>query len=364
MVNYTGIIYEDREDAYGTDQFKKDKHPQYYIRDDGHSPDLNVQDFDEEDVRNGLDEFRNGYYEPEGDLSLSAHTASLPTVLYGVMGLYKYQNNVDTASDDAPLNSHEFWIGDKLERPAFSADFTSGDFLLKRIFGGLFDSLEWDANLNKTTLDLSMIYKTEALKKISLESYKTNFNMLKAIPLVGYDYTVEIGSEEDGMNTSSNCFNDFKLTIENNHQTGDDARCLGSITYGFKPIMESCNIEAEAVTKFNRRNYEFIVGAMHNHYEPNSGGWNSPAPCKEFTKRVMVKAQSCVDPDEYVLIIFPKCRVTVEPVDADSNVLEATLKLKPFNTETVTLSNNVTVTTPLYIKVITRANRVAPDITE
>ncbi|WP_292475445.1 hypothetical protein [Methanosphaera sp.] len=364
MVNYVGIVYEDAGDAYGTDQFKKNKSPAYYIHDDGHSPDLNVQDFDEEDTRNGLDEFRNGYFEPEGDLSLSAHTSSLPTILYGVMGLYKYNSNIETASDGTKLNIHEFWIGDKFERPAFSGDFTSGDFLLKRVFGGLFDSMEWDANLNKTKIDLSMIYKTESIKQISLESYRSNFSMLKAIPLVGYDYTVQIGDENDDINTTSNCFNDFKLTIENNHQTGDDARCLGSISYGFKPNMESCNIEAEAVTKFNRRNYEFIIGAMHNEYNPNSGGWNSPAPCKEFTKKVTVKAQSCVDPDEYVLMVFPKCRITVDPIEADSNVLEATLKIKPFNTESVTLSNNMVKTTPLYIKVVTRATRVAPDIIE
>lgn len=364
MVNYTGFLYEEESDTYGTDQFKKNRTPEFYIRDDGHSPDLNIQDFDDEEIRNGVDEFRNGYYEPEGDLSLTAHTKSVPTIFYGVMGLYKFTENVATAeADNRQLNCHEFWIGDRLERPAFSADFTSGDFLIKRVFGGLFDSMEWDANLQKTTIDLSMIYKNEAVKKINLESYKYNFNLLKTLPLVGYDYTVQIGEQNENMNSSSNCFNDFKLTIENNHQTGDDARCLGSITYGFKPIMESCNVECEAVTKFNRRNYEFIVGAMHNEYDPNEGGWNSPKPCVEFTKKVTVKAQSCIDPDEYVLFVFPKCRVTLDPIDADSNVLEATLKLKPLNTETVRFNDNTQIRTSTYVKVVTSAPRVAPDIT-
>lgn len=365
MVNYTGIVYEEAEDKYGTDQFKKSRSPQFYIHDDGHSPDLNIQDFDQEDVRNGLDEFRNGYLEPEGDLSLSAHTKSAPTILYGVMGLYKFTQNTATASDGTQLNTHEFWIGDRMERPSFNADFTSGDFLLQRIFGGIFDSMEWDANLQKTTVDLSMIYKDEAVKKIPLESYRENFSMLKTLPLVGYDYTVQIGSEEDGMNSTSNCFNDFKLTIENNHQTGDDARCLGSISYGFKPVMESCNIEAEAVTKFTRRNYEFIIGAKHNEYSPNADGWNRYAPCKEFTKQVIVKAQSCIDPDEYVLFKMPKCRVTLDPIDADGNVLEATLKLAPFSTEQVLMADNTTrKRTPLYVRVVTRATRVGPDILE
>lgn len=363
MVNYTGIVYEPAEDKYGTDQFKKNKKPTFYLHDDGHTPDLNIQDFDDEDVRNGLDEFRNGYFEPEGDLSLTAHTKSAPTIFYGVLGLYKFTANTGTASDGRTLNTHEFWIGDKLERPSFNADFTSGDFLLKRIFGGLFDSMEWDANLNKTTVDLSIKYKTEAQKLIHLESYRENFNMLKTLPLVGYDYTVQIGDPEDEMNSTSNCFNDFKLTIENNHQTGDDARCLGGISYGFKPIMENCNVEAEAVTKFNRRNYEFITSAAHNEYNPNSDGWNAPAPCKEFTKQVIVKAQSCIDPDEYVLFKMPKCRVTLDPIDATSNVLEATLKLKPFNTEQVLMADGTTrKKTSLYIRVITSAPRVDVDI--
>ncbi|WP_323736276.1 hypothetical protein PXD04_10395 [Methanosphaera sp. ISO3-F5] len=366
MVNYTGIVYEDANDPYGTDQFKKNKSPQFYLHDDGHSPDLNIQDFDDEDVRNGLDEFRNGYFEPEGDLSLTAHTKSAPTVFYGVCGLYKFTENTGTAtSDGRKLNTHEFWIGDRMERPSFNADFTSGDFLLKRIFGGIFDSMEWDANLQKTTVDLSMIYKNEAIKKIALESYRNNFNMLKTLPLVGYDYTVQIGDPEDGMNSSSNCFNDFKLTIENNHQTGDDARCLGSITYGFKPIMENCNVEAEAVTKWNRRNYEFIAGAMHNEYNPNEDGWNTYKPCKEFTKPVVVAAQSCIDPDESITFKMPKCRVTLEPIEADSNVLEATLKLKPFNTEQVMMADGTTKKkTSLYIRVITSSPRVGPDILE
>ena len=180
MVNYTGIVYEDSADAYGTDQFKKNKKPTFYLHDDGHSPDLNIQDFDSEDVRNGLDESRNGYFEPSGDLSLTAHTKSIPTILYGVIGLYKFTANTGTAeSDGRQLNMHEFWIGDRLERPAFSADFTSGDFLLKRIFGGIFNTMEWDANLNKTKIDLGMIYKNEAVKKIALESYRENFSMLK-----------------------------------------------------------------------------------------------------------------------------------------------------------------------------------------
>jgi len=363
MVNYCGIVYEDPEDSYGTDQSLKGKKPQFYIHDDGHSPDMNQQDFDDEDVRNGLDEYRNGYFEPEGDLSLSAHTKSVPTILYGVMGLYKFTENVDVATGDgAILNCHELWIGDKLERPCFNADFTSGDFLLKRIFGGIFDKMEWDANLNKTKIDLSMIYKTERVKDINLESYKAQFNMLKALPLVGYDYTVQVGSQDDPL-AYSNCFNDLKITIENNHQTGDDARCLGSIYYGFKPMMESCNIEIEATTKFNRRNYEFIIGAMHNKYEPNDSGWNAPKPCEEFTKRVAIKAQSCVDPNENVLFIFPKCRVRIEPIKADSNILEATLKLKPFNTETVKMADDTTnKRTSMYVKVITRSGRVGPDI--
>lgn len=364
MVNYTGIVYEDAGDVYGTDQFAKNKSPDFYVHDNGHSPDLNFQDFDDEETRNGLDEYRNGYMEPEGELSLSAHTKSVPTILYGVMGLYKYTANIGTASDNKKLNCHEFWIGDKLERPAFNADFTSGDFLLSRIFGGLFDSMEWDANLNKTTIDLNYIFKTMKDKQIPLESYRQNFDMLKTLPLVGYDYTVQIGNQNEGMTSSSNCFNDFKLTINNNHQTGDDARCLGSVTYGFKPVMESCSVEAEAVTKFTRRNFAFIMGAKYNEYNPDNDGWVSPAPCKEFTKPVIVKAQSCIDPDEYVLFTFPKCRVTLDPISADNNVLEATLKLKPFTTETVTMQDNSSKRTSLYVKVVTRSGRVAADIIE
>jgi hypothetical protein len=132
--------------------------------------------------------------------------------------------------------------------------------------------------------------------------------------------------------------------------------------YGFKPTMESCNIEIEATTKFDRRNYTFIVGAMHNGYNPNSNRWNTLQVCKTFNKKVVLKARSCIDPDEYILFRFPKCRVTLDPIDGDSNVIEATLKLQPFTTEQVLLHDDETrKTTPMYAKVVTSAGRVAKD---
>lgn len=362
MVNYFGMVYEDPSDSYGTNVFQQNRLPEFYINDNGHSPDLNVQDFDEEDVHNGLTEFRNGYFEPEGELSLSADVRSVPTYLYGLMGLYKFTENGETLTDgETTLNVHEFWIGDKLERPAWAADFTSSDLLLSRVFGGLFDSMEWNGGLGKTTVDLKYIFKTMHDKNISLESYRSNFTTLKTIPIVGYDYTVQIGNPSDG---GSGKFKEFTLTVENNHQTGDDARCLGSITYSYKPLMENCNIELEAVTRLDRSNFEFIMGARHNSNTPGASGWYSPKACEEFTKSVMIKARSCVNNTDYIIFTFPKCRITLEPIEADGNVIDVTLKLKPFRTEKVTLLDTTKKITPMYVKVVNSSPRVGPDILE
>jgi hypothetical protein len=369
MANYVGIVYTDDGKKYGWDSFSEDKKPQFYLKNDSQSPDLNIEDFDNEDVRNGLDEYRNGYPEPQGDVSITAHTKSAPTVLYGVMGNYIYTPQAITSESDPDkkLNVHEFWIGENLERPEWCGEFSYSDFFLKRIYGAIMDSMTWNATLDKTTVELGFIYQKEAVKDIYLEAYKDNFNLLKALPLVGYDYEIAIidpEADEEAIiqDYSSQCFKELTITIENNHTTGEDARCLGSMYYGFKPTMESCNIEIEATTKFDRRNYTFIVGAMHNGYNPNSNRWNTLQVCKTFNKKVVLKARSCIDPDEYILFRFPKCRVTLDPIDGDSNVIEATLKLQPFTTEQVLLHDDETrKTTPMYAKVVTSAGRVAKD---
>lgn len=374
MANYVGIVYTTDGHRYGWDTFAEGKKtPQFYLKNDSQSPDLNIGDFDNEDVRNGLDEYRNGYPEPQGDVTVTAHTKSAPTILYGVLGNYIFTANgvtieaEDENEEDRTLNVHEFWVGENLERPEWCGEFAYSDFLVKRIFGAIFDSMTWNATLDKTTVELGLIYRDEAVKDIYLEAYKDNFNLLKALPLVGYDYEVailDLDAEEEQLleDYASQCFKEVTITVENNHATGEDARCLGSMLYSYKPTMESCNIELEATTKFDRRNYEFIVGAMHNGYNPNSNRWNKLQACQTFNKKVILKARSCINPDEYIEFRFPKCRVTLDPIDGDSNVLEATLKLQPFTTEQVLLHDEQTrKTTPMYVKVVTTAGRVDVD---
>jgi hypothetical protein len=284
------------------------------------------------------------------------------------MGNYIFTPNAVTSDteENKTLNVHEFWIGENLERPEWCGEFAYSDFLVKRIYGAIMDSMTWNATLDKTTIELGLIYQDEAVKKTFLEAYRQTFNMLKALPLVGYDYTVAIldpvAADLNDPSAVSECFKEVTITVENNHATGEDARCLGSMKYGYKPTMESCNIEIEASTKFDRRNYEFIVGAMHNGYNPNQDGWNKLQACSSFDKKVILRARSCLDPDEYIEFRFPKCRVTLDPIDGDSNVIEATLQLQPYTTSKITLNDGETEKiTPMYVKVVSQAGRVAPD---
>lgn len=376
-----GIVYNPPDDDYGVDMFSKAQtgtDPEWYLRTNGVNLDLNPQELSIEDVRNGLDEDRNGYFEPEGDVSLTAHVKSISELFYGVLGRYIFTENGEVAQSDEnkQMNVHEFWAGENLDRPQFSADVASADFLLARIFGAMFDTMEWNATLDKTTIDLDFIYKDEATKEIYLDSYRSNWNELKALPLVGYDYTMYIGkdSDQDGFDDDdgdmivSQCFKEFTLKIENNLTTGDDNRCLGrSRTYTVRPSSENCNIEVEAKTRFDRRNYEFIVGARHGGYAPVNK-WDHPKLCTTFTKKLYIEARSCIDPDEYVVFIFPKCKVTVDGIDGGSNNIESTVTLVPINSERVTLAakdgngNEQVKQTAMYVKVVTDAGRVAEDL--
>ena len=383
MASYMGIVYNPSTDDYGVDMFKKATEPgeyygpEYYLKTDGINLDMNEQDLNQEEVRNGLDEDRNGYYEPEGDVKLTAHTKTISEIFYGVLGRYIFTGNGEDAQSDPnkKMNVHEFWAGENLDRPQFNADIASADFLLARIFGAMWNEMEWNAGMDKTTIDLDFIYKTEATKDIYLDSYRSNWNVFQGLPLVGYDYTMYIGkdSNQDGIDDDdtdmivSQCFKEFTLKIENNLTTGDDNRCLGkSRTYTIKPTSENMDIEVEAKTRFDRRNYSFIVGARHGGYAPVNK-WDSPKTCTTFTKKLYIEARSCIDPDEYVVFIFPKCKVKVDGIDGGSNNIESTVTLTPINTENVTLSATsngqpITRRTAMYVKVVTEAGRVAEDL--
>jgi len=359
MANYLGLVFNTEGSAYGSDMFAQGHSPQYFIQTKEHEANLNLAESDEDSLSTEIP--RGAYPEPEGSATMSAHTKGAPTLMYSLLGNYVFTEDAVevTLSDGTKVdrNLHEFWMGENSELPDYCGSFTYGDFMRKTIYGGVTDSLTWTAGLEKTEVELGFVYRHELSQKINIESIRQNFNVLQALPLVGYDYAASLTILENN-SLVANCFKEVSIEVNNNLITGDDIRCLGQRKYGIRPSSESKEIEISLTTKFDRRNYEIIMAAMYGNANVDSDGWYGLEDCKTFTAKFELYASACTEEAEAIRFIFPCCYVTVDSITAENNNIEATIKLKPNNSRKVTLNNGTKINTPMYVRVRTEADEL------
>ena len=359
MANYMGIKFNDTSDAYGTDALSGNTMPDFFVQTESHEAGLNIPDPDVTALDTDLP--RGGYPEPEGKVSVSAHTQAIPTYLYALLGNYRFTANGATIelSDGTEVtrNVHEFWMGENSELPQWGALFTYGDFMQKKVIGAVADNMTWTAGLDKTKAELGFKYRQEYSKQVNVETARQSFTMSSGLPLIGYDYTSTLTIVEDNSITST-CFREATMSIENNLVTGDDIRCLGQRKYSIQPSSEKKNISIDLTTKFDRRNYELVTAAAYGNTNVASG-YHGLEDCKNFTGRFILYASACTEEAERVSFAFPRNIIKLDTVSAESNNLEAKFKLYPVNTGSVTLHDGTTtINTPMYVKVISSAPKV------
>ncbi len=378
MGNYMGISFTDEGDSYGTNKLFT-KEPQFYWRIKSSDADWNFGDFDDED----LDELRVGYPEPAGTVELSgAHIRALPTIMYALLGNYLYTEGYTTETvvtgkdkdgnditKTVNLNMHEFWAGNGLEVPEWCANMIYEVGNQTMIDGAVMDSFEINAGLNKTTAECGFVYRNEQSKEINVETVIQNKNILQALPLVGYDWTVTLTVNDDTTDEQiTPCFNEVNISINNNILTGDDVRCLGKDRYGFKPSMEKREIEVTGKIKLTPATLPLINKLKYKGNTKSDGGWRYWNKCHNIDGSLKLRATSCLDSAEWIEFYFPKAAINIDPIKIEDGNVDVDLSLKLYNTKKVHLtqkvdptkedSDYIQVVTPMRVKIQTRAGKV------
>ncbi len=368
MGNYMGISFTDEGDTYGTNKLFT-KEPAFYWRIKSSDADWNFGEFDDED----LDELRVGYPEPAGTVELSgAHIKAMPTILYALLGNYLFTENYTTVEVDGEqvsVNMHEFWAGNGLEVPEWCANMIYEVGNQTMIDGAVMDSFELNAGLNKTTAECGFVYRNEQSKEINVETVIQNKNILQALPLVGYDWTVTLTVNDESLNQEIQpCFNEVNISVNNNILTGDDVRCLGKDRYGFKPTMEKREIEVTGKIKLTPATLPLVNTLKYKGSTQSTGGWRYWNKCHNIDGSLKLRATSCLDSAEWIEFYFPKAAINIDPIKIEDGNVDVDIALKLYNTKKAPLTQKVDpsnpdsayiqVVTPMRVKVQSRAPKV------
>ena len=144
---------------------------------------------------------------------------------------------------------------------------------------------------------------------------------------------------------------DIELEIDNNVNT-DKCTVLGTRWYKRKPRFEKRDIKITATTLFDEDNYELIMRAMHGKYAPQEDGYNYPHECISFHDKVMIRAQTCEDRNEFIVMYFPWCVIEVDPIEANEGVLEASLTITPEKVKTATMKDGTKKLIDIFVQVV------------
>lgn len=368
MGNYMGISFTDEGDAYGTNKLFT-KEPQFFWRIKSSDADWNFGEFDDED----LDELRVGYPEPAGTVELSgAHIRAMPTVMYALLGNYLFTEGYDTITENSStvnLNMHEFWAGNGLEVPEFCVSMIYEVGAQSMIDGAVMDSFELTAGLNKTTAECGFVYRNEQTKEVNVDTLIQNKNILQAFPLVGYDWTVTLNVNDDGLDQEIQpCFNEVSISINNNLLTGDDVRCLGKDRYGFKPTLEKREIKVTGKIKLTPATLPLVNTLKYKGSTMSQNGWRYWNKCHNIDGSLKLKATSCLDSAEWIEFYFPKAAINIDPIKIEDGNVDVDISLKLYSTQKVSLTQRVDpeddtsayikVVTPMRVKIQSRAAKV------
>ncbi|MGI6565614.1 hypothetical protein [Methanosphaera sp.] len=298
-----------------------------------------------------IQKVRVGYPEPSSELESSIDTKLFHRYMYAALGNYKFT----AGTTESPKNVHEFYGGDQTKLPSCTNTLTfdvGNDVLLKTLLGACCDEFTLETSDDLSTASTTWVYKTEHEKKLSQAQQQVYDEVQSsATPFIGYDYTVTLGSDEAV--AESYVFNDLKLEIKNNHQT-DGSRGLGNRFYGRQPNVGDREISLEMNTIFDTSNLQLVVQSEYGDLITDDNGNWIPSPCKIYTVPLSFKIQTCEDAEEYVFIKFPKCIISIDPLEfSGTDDVEVKLTLQPMGTSNITLKDGTTsVKTDIYVQVV------------
>ena len=307
---------------------------------------------------------RLGYLEPSGSTETTMDTKTFQYIMMSLLGNYSH-----TIKNDK--HYHEFHSGENARLPSFSGDFVY-DFARNRMMGLQADEVKIEVKSDLVTVATEWIYKTERstllrdgnndliidLEEQGLVS-TANYTVVdpKGIPFIGYDATMQIGTENayGTNNIPSFVVNEASISVKNNHKR-DSAKSIFQRAPKGKPVSGDRDIEVTFNATLDKKVYALMIAAEYGQApDLENGTVFQPHACRFTTLPVKLKFQTCEDSTEYVKFVWNKCLLTADKIEVSGNdEITVSFTLIPMGTDDTPIdtSNSRTIDTAMYVCVV------------
>jgi hypothetical protein len=213
--------------------------------------------------------------------------------------------------------------------------------LIKYLYGILEDKLTLEVSNEGMSVGAEWIYKTE---KADIDTNGSIFQRPDPLEKEGlfimfYDVALELNNKAlDGVSTA------FSFEGNNNHDV-DSTIGLGSRYPQKRAQAGKRENQLQITTTLTADTVRSILDAQYGEV-----GALEPSACKLLQLPLKLTIKHCEDSAIGCEILFPKCTVRVEYSMSGVDVIEATLTLDTLGSGQVTLANNTTVETDMYVK--------------
>ena len=284
---------------------------------------------------------RAGIMKPTGSTSADADLQQLAWYFRGLLDNYKCTTGSTPASGHTQTYIHEYYGGEGKALPSFRG-IAVYDMLKKYLYGLLVDALKLEVSNEGMTVGADWIYKTEkaGIIGVSGETFTRPTELTaEQIFIMFYDVSLKLnGSALDGVSTA------FSWECKNNHAV-DSTVGLGSRYPQKRAPAGKRENDLSITTTLTADTVRSILNAQYG--EVNA---LEPSSCKLLQLPLEVNIAHCEDSDLSCKILFPKCNVRVEFSMSGVDAVEVTLSLDTLGTGEVSLANNTTVETDVYVK--------------
>ena len=284
---------------------------------------------------------RAGIMKPDGSTSADADLQQLTWYFRGFLDNYVCATGPTPTSGHTQTYIHEFYGGEGKELQSFRG-IAVFDMLKKYLYGLLEDGMTLEVSNESMTVGADWIYKTEKAGIIGQASEtftRPDALTREEIFIMFYDISIKLNNQAlDGVSTA------FKWEGKNNHDV-DGTIGLGSRYPQKRALAGKRENSLEITTTLTTDTVRSILNAQYG--EVNA---LEPTSCKLLQLPLELNIAHCEDSDLSCKIVFPKCTVRVEYSMSGVDAIEATLSLDTLGSGTVTLKNNTTVETDMYVK--------------
>lgn len=276
---------------------------------------------------------RVGPYIPQPEFEGVVDLKTIGHYLKGVLGQYEF-----TPKTGEGKNIHEFWGGENMLLPSFTA-FGHFDLFIKKVKGTLIQSLGMEVSNEFIKLTVKCVAskdeKTDGVPEAS--ALKT---LTGVIPLAFYDVNLLFDGE-----VPPGIVRSLKWEVSNDIKT-DDATGVGSRFMLRKPAAGKRTNTLDMEISLEPDTLKYI-----EMFEYGQEGLNSPSNCLMTTVPLQIVLAACENPSEKLTIQFPDNLAKLEYSSSGTDAINMKLSLKSLATTDVELNDGVTsVRTAVYCK--------------